>query len=327
MKNIFYKYLAAIAVLLTLSACNEEWEDEQFQHYVSFKAPLDLGTGSTNIYLRYNTGGKVTYKLPLVVSGSTTHDTDMNVHVGLDLDTLANINKEHYNLREDLYYRVLEDDQYEFAETTLIPAGEDVVLLDLNFTLGDIDLVDKWVLPLTIKKDPSYDYAPHPRKNYSKAILRVVPFNDYSGVYTSGNVNVYVEGTSSDPMTINTRSSYVVDDKTIFFYAGLQDEDLLERHCYKIMATFNEDGTLTLKAEDPNINFKVDGTPTYEVSERVDDTLPYLLHRYVTLKVAYQFEDYTTAPGVRIAYRASGSMTMERKINTQIPDEDQAIEW
>ena len=28
-----------------------------------------------------------------------------------------------------------------------------------------------------------------------------------------------------------------------------------------------------------------------------------------------------------IEYVVKGSLTMERKVNTQIPDEDQAIEW
>jgi hypothetical protein len=32
-------------------------------------------------------------------------------------------------------------------------------------------------------------------------------------------------------------------------------------------------------------------------------------------------------PGVDIQYTVQGVITMERKINTQIPDEDQAIEW
>lgn len=327
MKNIFYNSLVAFVALCFFSSCNKEWEDEQFYNYVSFKAPLNLAEGSTNIYIRYNPGGKVTYKLPIIVSGSNTHTDDINVHVGLDLDTLASINKDHYNVREDLYYRVLRDDQYEFEETTLIPGGQDVALLDLNFMLGEIDLKDKWVLPLQIKKDPSYGYTANPRKNYSKAILRIIPFNDYSGVYTSGNVNVYVEGSKNDPMTTNTRTSHVVDDNTIFFYAGLQDEDLLERSSYKIFATFNEDGTLSMSAEDPKIDFKVIGNPTYEVTERFDDTLPYLLHKYVIMKFEYSFVDYTSVPGDQIAYRATGSMTMERNINTEIPDEDQAIEW
>lgn len=327
MKKIVYKCLVAIAVLFMGGACNNEWEDEQFEHYVSFKAPMDLAVGSTNIYLRYNPEGKVTYRLPVVVGGSTFNDKNLDVHVGIDLDTLQNINKQHYNLREDLYYRALDVSQYEFPETITVPADSNVVLLDIDFKLGDIDLVDKWVLPLTILDDPSYNYQANPRKNYKKAILRVIPFNNYSGVYSASTMNVYFKGTSSDPMTSNTRNAYVVDHETIFFYAGVQDEDLLERSVYKILTRFNDDGTLTLEAEDPKINLKVNGTPTYELSERIDDTLPYLLHRYVTVKMEYEFDDYTTVPGQIISYTANGTMTMERKINTQIPDEDQAIEW
>lgn len=327
MKNRTYKCFMMIMALFICSACNEEWEDEQFEHYVSFKAPMNLQVGSTSIYIRYKPEGKVTYRLPVIVSGSTVNNKNLNVHVGVDPDTLQNINKEHFNLRKDLYYRVLDDEQYDFSETITIPADSNVALLDINFKLGDIDLVDKWVLPLTILDDPSYNYQSNPRKNFSKAILRVIPFNDYSGVYSASTMNVYFKGTSSDPMTSNTRSAYVTDDKTMFFYAGVQDEDLQERGAYKIKVRFNDNGTLTLEAEDPKINLKVNGIPTYEIMERVDDTLPYLLHRYVTVKMNYEFDDYTTVPGQIISYTANGSMTMERKINTQIPDEDQAIEW
>ena len=59
----------------------------------------------------------------------------------------------------------------------------------------------------------------------------------------------------------------------------------------------------------------------------MDDEKPYLLHRYVTFDLEYDFVDYTSAPGVEIPYKVKGSLTLERRINTQIPDEDQAIEW
>jgi hypothetical protein len=327
MGNKYTKLLFAIIALFVFGACNNEWEDEQFEHYVSFKAPMNTNVGSTTIYIRYNPGGKVTYKLPLIVSGSTTHTTDLDVHVGLDTDTLDNINKEHYNVRTDLYYRVLRDDQYQFDEVTRIPAGVDVALLDLNFTLGNIDMVDKWVLPLQIMKSPSYNYVANPRKNYSKAILKIIPFNDYSGSYSSSNIQIYVNGLTSTPMNVVTRTCYVVDEKTVFFYAGIQEEDLLERGCYKIFARFNEDNTLTMWADDPNINFQVTGECSYSTSENYDATLPYLLHRYVTMKMSYYYEDYTSVPGTRISFSASGTMITERKINTQIPDEDQAYEW
>ena len=32
-------------------------------------------------------------------------------------------------------------------------------------------------------------------------------------------------------------------------------------------------------------------------------------------------------PGFEVKYKVEGSLILERKINTQIPDEDQAIEW
>ena len=41
----------------------------------------------------------------------------------------------------------------------------------------------------------------------------------------------------------------------------------------------------------------------------------------------YEFEDYTLAPGARIKFRFEGTISMQRNINTQIPDKDQAIEW
>lgn len=322
-------YIATIAIIIhgIFSSCNEEWEDEQFVHYVSFKAPLDLKVGSTDIYVRYNPSGKVTYRLPVLVSGTTKNNNELFVSVGVDMDTLASVNKDHFNIREDLYYKVLSPDQYSFVDQVIIPQGEDIALMDIDFTLGDVDLKDKWVLPLTIKDDPHNIYVVNPRKNYKKAILRVLPFNDFSGVYSTSSMNVYFQGTDSDPMTSNTRSSYVVDENTIFFYAGVQDEDLQERGVYKILVHFNDDGTLQLEAQDPKINLRSNGTSTFEVSERIDDTLPYLLHRYVTLQLEYEFEDYTSVKGQVIAYSVRGSMTMERKINTQIPDEDQAIEW
>lgn len=55
-------------------------------------------------------------------------------------------------------------------------------------------------------------------------------------------------------------------------------------------------------------------------------TRPYIKHKYVTLRFTYYFNDITSAT-VPIRYKVTGSLLMERKINTQIPDEDQAIEW
>ena len=77
--------------------------------------------------------------------------------------------------REDLYYVAMEDNRYSFPSTVNIPAGTFTTLLDITFKLDDIDLFKKWVLPLSIEDDPSYNYVGHPRKNYAKALLRVLP--------------------------------------------------------------------------------------------------------------------------------------------------------
>ena len=108
----------------------------------------------------------------------------------------------------------------------------------IDFNLQGFDLLEKWVLPLTIVDDGASDYQSHPRKNYAKALLKVVPFNDYSGSYSTSTMEVYIRNangsTDNKPMVTNNRTAYVVDNNTIFFYAGLISEDLSrdERELY-----------------------------------------------------------------------------------------------
>ena len=105
--------------------------------------------------------------------------------------------------------------------------------LNIDFDLRGINMTDKWVLPLTIVDDASYNYQGHPRKNYAKALLRVIPFNDYSGSYSTSTMEVYIRNangsTDNKPMVTNNRYSILVDNNTIFFYAGLMSEDLSKR--------------------------------------------------------------------------------------------------
>ncbi len=326
-KRYFLPFL--LSVLVVFSACNDEWKDEQYVHYVSFKAPLD-DNGVTPIYVRYKSEGEVTYQLPLIVSGSTTNDRDMTVHVAVDPDTLQTLNDERFQSREELYYQELDSRYFTMSDTVNIRAGENTSLLDIDLTLGGIDLVDKWVLPLTIVDDPSYDYVANPRKNYRKALLRIMPFNDYSGTYSGTALKVYLKGYESDAAIVESEIPvYVVDENTVFFYAGTVDEENTDRRSYKISASFDEETKIvTLTAEDPNIEFKVNSTPMFAVEETMDATRPYLKHRYVTISnIDYNYTDYTSSTGATIAYTVRGSIILERKINTQIPDEDQAIEW
>ena len=93
LKNILL-YLLPIAGLC--SSCNDEWENEQFTHYISFKAPIN-SDGVSRINVRYRSGNeKTTFQLPIIVSGSTTNERNITVHVGLDTDTLKVLNQERF---------------------------------------------------------------------------------------------------------------------------------------------------------------------------------------------------------------------------------------
>ena len=281
--------------------------------------------------MRYNPDGKVRYQLPVIVSGSTTNEQDIDVHVALYEDTLEILNRERFSGRTDLWYTLLEEDKYEFPEIVHIPAGTCVEQLNIDFDLRGINMTDKWVLPLTIVDDASYNYQGHPRKNYAKALLRVIPFNDYSGSYSTSTMEVYIRNangsTDNKPMVTNNRTAYVVDNNTIFFYAGLMSEDLSrdERELYKIYIRFNEDKSLSMWADnEEKIGFKLYGTPAYSVT--MDATRPYLKHRYVSFTIEYDFKDVTSR-NQEVLYKVKGTMLLERNLNTQIPDEDQQIEW
>ena len=312
-------------------SCNSEWDEEQYEQYISFKAPVG-DKGVTDIYVRYKQGGEATYRLPMIVSGSLPNGKDRTVHIAVDTDTLDILNAARFG-REDLYYVALESNRYAFPSTVDIPAGTFSTLLDITFNLDNIDLFKKWVLPLSIAGDPSYNYEGHPRKNYAKALLRVLPFNDYSGTYSTTAMQVYIKNrdgsiNKSEAIPTTTRTAYVVDENTVFFYAGAMDEDLIDRDKYKIKFHFEPDGEKLVKITSDNDKIKLNQLKetSYTIAEVPDVTRPYLLHRYVTFSVDYEFVDYTSA-NEEIPYYVTGVLTLERNINTQIPDEDQAIEW
>ena len=327
-----YVYLIILVATALCSSCNNEWEDEQYESYISFKAPVNADTRVTDVYVRYKEDGKVTYRLPVIVSGSNTNQKDMDIHVAVDLDTLNTLNRERFSTREELWYEALEENKFEFPEVIHIPAGSNVALLDVDFKLNNLNMVNKWVLPLTIVDNASYNYQSHPRKNYAKALLKIIPFNDYSGSYSTTTMEVYIKNQDGSfdkkPLTTNTRTAYVVDDNTIFFYAGLMGEELEQRETYKICMHFDEEN-MTVDITAPHkeeIYFKNNVIPNYSVAEIMDSTRPYLMHRYVSFTIDYDFADVTSAPEP-IYYKVQGTMMLERNFNKQIPDEDQQIEW
>jgi hypothetical protein len=272
----------------------------------------------------------VNYELPVIVSGSTNNNKNLLVHIGVDADTLKAFNDQNFQNRTDLYYKELTSQYFAIPDTVSIPKGSNSDTVTIGFTLKNIDLVDKWVLPLTIEPSPSNDYIPNPRRNYAKALLRIVPFNDFSGEYSGTSLKVYLKGEENGAAIVkSTIETYVVDESTIFFYAGTVDENKSDRRDYKIYAHFDEEKKqVTLTTDNPSMNLQVNKIINYSVEDVKDELLPYLVHRYITINnIDYNFTDYTSVANASIDYTVRGSLIMERKINTQIPDEDQAIQW
>ncbi len=101
---------------------------------------------------------------------------------------------------------------------------------------------------------------------------------------------------------------------------------------YKIKFEFTEEKIdlqtrkLKISSDNEDINLVVKGQPSYTVEEEMDATRPYLKHRYVSFTIEYDFKDVTSR-NQEVLYKVKGTMLLERNLNTQIPDEDQQIEW
>ena len=342
MKHISIFMAALFGVLILTTSCNDEWKEEQYTQYISFKAPLnDLGV--TDVYVPYSRHaddgsylygeGLSSYQLPVIVSGSVHNENNITVHVGIDPDTLAQLNYEKFSQRKDLYYVNME--QYAtFPETVNVPSGTDVSLLDMHFDFNGIDMSQKWLLPLEIKDSPSYGYTSHPRKNYAKALLRVFPFNNFSGNYSATTLKMARTTNIEDGIGGEESRAYVVDENTVFFYAGIRiDEDRMDRNNYKVFFHFEPEGDgnrgkVEIYTDNPAMKLVVNNDAEFSVYEQYDDVRPYLLHHYIIINnINYNFTDYTSSVSTEFEYNVTGSLTLERPINTQIPNEDQAIEW
>lgn len=334
MKTI-YHYLIVLTAILICSSCNNDWEDELYKHAISFAQ-----NGVQDIHIRYKTEGKVTYKLPIVVSGSKENNKTYTVKVDVDKDTLNNMNFERFRYRDDLYFKYLDEQFWSIASNEVtIPAGQNTAVLNIDFALSNINMSQNWILPLTIMDDTSYE-ANH-RKHYRKSLLNIIPFNDYSGKYgaTAGSVyNKALGGlTDKNPQTVATRELFVVDVNSAFFYAGLTDEKLEERELYKINATFtmndykDEDGSVSgqVTLEAPNadrIGFKqVSGI--VNIKPVMDPVLLHLEHKFITLTLHYEYSYQIPNSSAKIDYIFKGFMVMQRDRNITIPDEDQAMIW
>lgn len=319
------------------SSCNDEWEDELYTQMVSFKAPLGNNSLS-EIYIRYQDDETGSYQLPVIVSGSRDNERDIDIKIAIDEDTLQTLNTEKFPVeRQDLWYLPLEKKHYSFDSNVChIPAGTNVALYPIHFSLKGLKLDDKYVLPLTIEKDPSY--IQNLRKGRYKALLGINLFTSYSGTYQSSGMNIYIKGDNSNPAQEGRRTARVVDANTVFFYAGSIWIEDVNRSRYKVFVRFEEgtkgeDGTtrgsITLYGEEgpEGTNIRPIGECRYETKVQQHETIKYLERHITTMYLNYEYTDVTSNTDYPMSYEVKGSMTMDREYNPLIPDEDQAIKW
>lgn len=351
MKRISILLASVFGLMALTTSCNDEWTEEQYEHYISFKAPLDDKGGVTSVYVpftRHDDKGEALYGrgisnrlLPLIVSGTTKNDRDFTVKIAHDTDTLGILNYEWFQGRSDLYYKDMSE-YASYPSTVNFKSGEDVSLLDIRFDFNNIDMTEKWVLPLMVVDDGTSPYESHPRKHYGKALLRVFPYNDYSGDYSAATLLVKNSPTKDDLASRDgsgqeTARLYVVSEDEVFFYAGTIDEDRTDRKNYKVYAKFikkvntdgsidENNGTVELRSDNPDIQLQVNREATFKIYDKMDDIKPYLMHHYIIINdLDYTFCDYTLMKDMVMWYNASGTLTLERQINTQVPLEDQDI--
>ena len=339
--NKIINLIVAMAALSFCFSCNNEWEDEQFAHYVGFKAPIN-SEGCTTVHVRYNEDGStVRYQLPLVVSGSTIHEGNINAVVEIDSDSLEIVNMKNFGARRpDIWFQNLADNENpyiekdrvvtEFPATVKIPAGESTALLDIEMDLTGLDQTWRWVLPLKVAENQP-GYKANTRKHYNNAMLNIVPFNDYSGTYSASTMDGYADdGSGNYPLDqakliVDTKTFYATGANTAFFYAGPIDHTYKQREEYRVDVTFEEGGRIYLTADNPALGFSVESA-SYEKSDVADPLKPYLVRKNTTINAVYFMTDATNG-GEPVKYKFTGAMVMQRTINTQIPDQDQAIQW
>lgn len=328
-----YQYLFVLAALFFCSSCNNEWETELYKKSISF-----MQNGMQDIRIRYKAGGKTTYRLPVVVSGSEDNDKNYLVKVAIDKDTLNTMNFERFRDRDDLWYEYLEEDYWSVPAFEInVPAGKNSGTLDIEFDLDGLNLSRKWVLPLTIVDDASYET--NYRKHYRKTLLHIIPFNDYSGTYNGSTLNV-LNTFTDQKQVLDNRNLTVVNENAVFLYAGVTDEELKERELYKVILTFKKtetyeenghqitEGTLTLEAPNGDkIGFKAGSNNRFKIDTRMDEIDLYLERTTITLTLDYEYNELIPNTTAKIGYKVDGTMGMERRRNITIPDEDQAWMW
>lgn len=337
MKNIIY-FLIFTFLTTVFYACNKEWTEEQFVQTISIKSSPN-NYGVTNIPVRYKEGGEYTYNVPVIVSGSTNNCSTRNLHFSVDADTLDILNFDKFGNKEILYFSELPAKYFSFPETLVIPESENIGLLPVTFKMSSIDESVKWVLPIRVDPDPTGEnYVVNTRKYYDKILIRPILFNDFSGKYAGTQLLGSINNGAKNLNTATIRT-YVVSENKIFFYAGeSRTENSVDRQKYKVYLEFTDEVVSTdangieskkviiSSDTDNSINFQTEASDiiTYTIQHEMDPLIENRKHIYIKVSgIKFCYTDNTTTPNSEVEYTWEGSISLQRDIDINFPDEQQ----
>lgn len=325
MQRILFFICTALVALSLLSCSDEVAEGPTPQ--VAFAVRPDA-EGLVEASAKYHDGTQLSYTQTLYTYGGVTSPKPFSVSVAADATLLEATNTRLFGNDTSLYYRLLDASRYSFPANVEFQADSIVSRLRIDFNLKGLDQSKTWVLPLKITANNDI------RAERQQILLKIVPTNDYSGIYEISKIDIealpYDDDSGYKPhSTVGTSQRvYAVDETTVYFYAALLSDTDRHRDSYKVYARINPTTkTFTMWADNKDINFKPADRLTYTVTEQTDANIPGLIHRFYKPAIEYTYNDITQHPGHRIPYRVKTTPVLEKKIETLATQPDFSTGW
>lgn len=254
--NKLHVYTAAFLMACAVISCDSNIPDEQFVKKVSLTK-----NGMQKYNIDFTDEGTLNLDIPVLVSGTSKNDQDIEVTVALDPDTLADYNFERYRNNEALYYQLPSENMYFFPKgaTATIPAGMDYNTIPLTIDLRNFDLYNNYILPLQITNVSTYGIA---QSNYSKLLINLNINNFISGSYTVSG-SVWEASMPDQKLAISANSLFTLGANKCYLYMGDIAEENNNRTLY----------TMTIEVDKTVYEDRVDNSTSARIRKYTNITL------------------------------------------------------
>jgi hypothetical protein len=231
MKKNFLRICVAL-LALTLVACLDDdkyaLDPSGSENIIEFYDPSVPSSPAGAIYPVWTATTPVqaefTVEQVISYSGPNNNSKDIDLVLGIDPVALEEYNDQMKNELHGSTYNLMPDTYYDFTATEVtISNGEKQVTISAKFYPDQFDLSKNWALPLRIVSASDGILSAH----FSVAILAVVVKNDYDGIYTIEDGNIfrnlggtpdlvlggdYGDGLEMDWVTVNGNTNLIVPE-------------------------------------------------------------------------------------------------------------------